>query len=62
MQLSGWWRVLHLDINAWVYKVLITFATQIIFLLLYGSPDLVLQKPEIVNLFKLIAALSAHYF
>ncbi|KAK2532430.1 hypothetical protein Q9966_008014 [Columba livia] len=26
------------------------------------SPDLVLQKPKIVNLFKLIATLSAYYF
>lgn len=54
-------RVSHLDNNSQVYELLITFPTQIIFLFLYGSPDLV-QKPEIVNLFKIIESLSAHYF
>lgn len=55
-------RVLHLDNNSRVYELLITFTTQIIFLFLYGSPDLVKQKLEIVNLFKIIESLSAHYF
>lgn len=55
-------EVSHLDNNSRVYELLITFTAQIIFLFLYGSPDLVQQKPEIVNLFKIIESLSAHYF
>lgn len=62
LQWAALGRVSHLDNNSRLYELLITFATQIIFLFLYGSPDLVQQKPEIVNLFKIIESLSAHYF
>lgn len=62
MWLSGWRRVLHLVISSRIYKAFITLAIQIIFLLLYEYPGLVLWKPKIVTLFKFIASLSAHYF